>query len=76
MNNLYFVSRGLFGFIVTAYNSVYLKVEPGDIFGVIDIIANFRKLDQNSSKDSDTSTEEDQEEDESEFSNFSRFFTV
>jgi hypothetical protein len=56
---LYFVNRGLFGFVVTAYNSVYLKIEPGDIFGVIDIVANQRRKEQY--EDSDSSSEEDEE---------------
>ena len=46
IHNLYFVNRGLFGFVVTAYNSVYLKIEPGDMFGVIDIVANWRWKEQ------------------------------
>ena len=59
IHNLYFVNRGLFGFVVTAYNSVYLKIEPGDIFGVIDIVANQRRKEQY--EDSDSSSEEDEE---------------
>ena len=38
INHIYFMHKGLAGYALPRYNSIYMTVEPGDIFGVVDIV--------------------------------------
>jgi len=55
IHNIYFMHKGLAGFALPRYNSIYILVEPGDIFGVVDIV-------YNNSKNKEDQLEEPEEE--------------
>ena len=40
IHNMYFMYKGEAGFALPRFNSVYLLIEEGDMFGLIDIIYN------------------------------------
>jgi CRP-like cAMP-binding protein len=44
LNNIYFVNHGLCGYSLPRYHSIYIKIEPSDMFGVIDIVYNEKKM--------------------------------
>lgn len=68
------------GFSLPRYYSLYIKIEPGDIFGVIDIVYNDYLKKNQSSRPSDKtdqwSEEEEQEEDITDYLKYTRTFTV
>ena len=70
INNIYFLYKGLAGFVLPRHKSYYIIIEEGDTFGVVDIIYDINdnqeedkeKLSSDNSDsasiDSDTSDEE------------------
>jgi CRP-like cAMP-binding protein len=43
INSVYFVNHGLCGYSLPRYHSLYIKIEPGDMFGIVDIVYNEKK---------------------------------
>ena len=44
IHNMYFLTKGIIGFVLPRKGCTYIMIEPGDSFGIIDITDNIVKM--------------------------------